>query len=167
MNLFLRTVLFVSALAPAILIGAIGHAWRNGGDTQTWLYIAASLLTCILPFLILRAAKRKSTEIPFSAKKIESQEWVLVVMAASYLVPVATKIDELEYFTLLFFLAAVLLSFLEAIPNHPILHLLRYRFYKVEGSNGTVYTLITSRRLLNASDLKKVRQLSPQLLLET
>lgn len=166
MNLFLRTALFTSALAPAVLIGAIGHAWRTGGDQQTWFYILATIFMCMLPFIILNAAKRKSSEIPFIAKKIKSQEWVLVIMVVSYLIPVVGKIDELEYFTLLFLLAAILLAFLEAIPNHPVLHVFRYRFYEVEGGNGTMYTLITYRRLLNASDLKTVRQLSPQLLLE-
>jgi hypothetical protein len=166
MNLLLRTLFFASALAPAVLISAIARVWRTGGNLETWCWVAASATACVLPILVLVAAARQSAEIPFVAKKIESQEWVLVVVVISYFVPLITKIESLEVFAWIFLIAAVLLSTLEAIPTHPVLHVLRYRFYKVEGANGTVYTLITRRRLLNASDLKKVRQLSPQLLLD-
>lgn len=84
----------------------------------------------------------------------------------SYFIPLITKLDDLQMLAWVSVVAAVLLATLEAIPCHPMLHVLRYRFYKVEGDNGMVYTLISRRRLLSAADIKSVRQLSPQLLLE-
>jgi hypothetical protein len=159
-------MLFASALAPGIFFGALSRAWRLGGDTQTVLYIIASLVTCFLPILIIRAALQKSSQIPFKAKKIKSQEWFLVVLIVAYILPIATKVDDLEVFTLVFIVTAVVLAKLDSIPNHPVLHIFNYRFYEVEGDNGNVYMLITRRKLLNASDLKIVRQLSPQLLLD-
>jgi len=84
----------------------------------------------------------------------------------SYFIPLISNLEDLQVLALIIVVAAVLLATLDAIPCHPMLHVLRYRFYKVEGANGMVYTLISRRKLLSAADIKSVRQLSSQLLLE-
>lgn len=166
MNIFLRTLLFASSLAPAVLIAALAHWYTAGSTAAVFGWIAASGLTCLLPILAMIEAGRRTAVIPFKAKKIESQDWLLFVFIASYFVPLVTKVASLELLACVFVIAAVLLATLEAIPAHPVLHFCRYRFYKVEGENGVVYTMITRRRILKASDIKTVKQLSPQLLLD-
>jgi len=166
MNALIRTLLFTSALSPAVLISA-ALRWQNtGADTEVFGWIAASALMCLLPLLIVKAAEKQAATLPFAAKKIESQDWLLVVFVVSYFVPLIARIDNLPVFAGIFLIAGVLLATLEAVPCHPVLHAFRYRFYKVEGSNGTVYTYIAHRRLLSAADIKLVRQLSPQLLMD-
>jgi hypothetical protein len=166
MNIFLRTLLFASSLAPAVLISALAHWYTAGSTAEVFGWVAASGLTCLLPALAMIEAGRRTAVIPFKAKKIESQDWLLFAFIASYFVPLVTKVGSLEILACIFVIAAVLLATLEAIPAHPVLHLCRYRFYKVEGENGIVYTMITRRRILKASDIKTVKQLSPQLLLD-
>lgn len=166
MNIYLRTILFASSLAPVVLISACAQVYTTGGSLNAYYWIAASGLTCLLPLLAMIEAGRRSEVIPFRAKKIESQDWLLIVFIASYFIPLVTKVTSLETLACIFVISAVLLATLEAIPAHPVLHAFRYRFYKVEGENGTVYTMITQRRLLKASDIKTVRQISPQFLMD-
>lgn len=165
MNKILRSLLFASSLAPAILVSALAQLSSVGATYQVLGWIAASGLACLLPLLVMVEASRRSAVLSFSAKKIESQDWLIVAFVVSYFVPLITKIGSLEVLGWVLIIAFILASTLDAIPVHPVLHLFRYRFYKVEGSNGTVYILITRRNLLSAADVKNVRQLSPQLLM--
>lgn len=166
MNTLIRTLFFLSAFAPAVFVSAFVQFIEIGGSTEIFSWLIASVLGCLFPILIVMAAARKSAELSFAAKKIESQDWLLVVFVVSYFLPLVSKVQDLQVFLPIFFAAAVILATIDAIPCHPILHIFSYRFYKVEGVNGAVYTLITRRRLLTASDIKRVRQLSPQLLME-
>lgn len=166
MNAIIRTLFFLSAIAPAMVLSAAALLYKQGGSTELYGWIAAGSFACIFPFLVIRAAAAQTELLAFGAKKIESQDWVLVVFVVSYFVPLITRLEDLQMLALISVVAAVILATLEAIPCHPMLHVLRYRFYKVEGANGMVYTLISRRRLLTAADIKSVRQLSSQLLLE-
>jgi hypothetical protein len=166
MNGFVRTLLFVSAIAPAVLVAALLQWWDLGLTFPVAGWLAASAIACIFPFLVIVTAARRSATLPFSAKKVESQEWILVGVVFSYFLPLILKVKDPETITTIVVVAGFLLATLDAIPSHPVLHLFRYRFYKAEGTNGVVYVLITRRRLLTAADIKNVQQLSPNLLLE-
>lgn len=166
MNTFLRTILFASSLAPALLFSAVAQLWATDSDFESYCWIVASALTCLLPLLIIIEARRRTESMPFKAKKVESQDWLLVVFIVSYFIPIATKVTNVQTLACVFVIAAVLAATLEAIPTHPILHAFRYRFYKVEGENGIVYTMITRKPMLKAADIKSVRQLSSQLLMD-
>ncbi len=167
MNTVIRTLFFVSAFAPAILVSAILQFADVGGTIHVLSWFSASILACLLPLLIVMAASKQEAVLPFSAKKVDSQDWLLVVFVVSYFIPLVTKVQDLQVFVPIFLVASIILASLDAIPCHPVLHLFRFRFYKVEALNGMVYTLITRRRILSASDIRSVKQLSPQLLLET
>lgn len=166
MNGVIRTLFFMSAFAPAVLVSAVLQFIDVGGKREIYGWLVASLLACLFPLLIVKLAYQKAEQIPFAAKKVESQDWLLVVFVVSYFIPLVTKVQDLQIFVPIFAIGAVLLATLEAIPCHPVLHFMRYRFYKVEGVNGTVYTFISRRRILTASDIKTVKQLSPQLIME-
>lgn len=166
MNTVIRSLFFVSAFAPAVFVSALLQLVEVGGTVAVFSWISASTLACLLPLLILMAASRQSEQLRFVAKKVDSQDWLVVVFVVTYFVPLVTKIQDLHVFVPIFLVASVILATLDAIPCHPVLHLFRFRFYKVEAANGMVYTLITRRRILSASDLQTVQQLSPQLLLE-
>ena len=166
MNVIIRTLFFLSAMAPAVVVSAAAQIYKHGGSTPAYGWIAAGALACVFPFLVIRAATSQAEVLAFSAKKIDSQVWLFVAIVVSYFIPLISNLEDLQVLTLIVVVAAVLLATLDAIPCHPMLHVLRYRFYKVEGVNGMVYTLITRRKLLAATDIKSVRQLSTQLLLE-
>lgn len=166
MNAVIRTLFFLSAFAPAVVIAAAAHAFRGLGSPELYGWLTAGALACVLPFLVIQAAYRQIEVLAFSAKKVESQDWLLIVFVVSYFVPLVTSLQDLSALALLTGVAAVLLATLDAVPCHPILHIFRFKFYKVEGVNGMVYILISRRKLLSAVDVKFVRQLSSQLLLE-
>lgn len=166
MNVIIRTLFFLSAIAPAVVVSAAAQVYKHGGSNQAYGWIAAGALACMFPFLVIRASAAQAEELAFSAKKVDSQDWLLVVFVVSYFIPLISNLEDLQVLALIAVVAAMLLSTLDAIPCHPMLHVFRYRFYKVEGANGMVYTLISRRKLLSAADIKSVRQLSPQLLLE-
>ena len=166
MNTVIRSLFFVSAFAPAVFVSALLQLVEVGGTEAVFSWVSASILACLLPLLILMAASRQSEELRFVAKKVDSQDWLVVVFVVTYFVPLVTKIQDLNVFVPIFLVASVILATLDAIPCHPVLHLFKFRFYKVEAANGMVYTLITRRCILSASDLQTVKQLSPQLLLE-
>lgn len=166
MNAVIRTLFFLSAIAPAIVLSAAAQIYKHGGSTPAYGWIAGGALACLFPFLVLRAAAAQTEVLTFHAKKVESQDWLLVVFVVSYFLPLISNLQDLEVLALIAVVGAILLATLDAIPCHPLLHVFRYRFYKVEGANGMVYTLISRRRLLSAADIKTVRQLSTQLLLE-
>jgi hypothetical protein len=166
MNAVIRTLFFLSAFAPAVVVAAVAQVYKNGGSAEAYGWIGAGGLACVFPFLVIRAAITQAQHLVFTAKKVESQDWLLVAFVVSYFIPLVTSLEDLGVLVLLAGVAAVLLATLDAIPCHPLLHVFRYRFYKVEGANGMVYTLISRRRLLSAADIKSVRQLSSQLLLE-
>lgn len=166
MNTTIRTLFFLSAFAPAVVLAAAAQVYKNGGSAEAYGWIAAGAIACAFPLLIVKAAVTQAERLAFSAKKVESQDWLLVVFVVSYFVPLVSSLQDLGVLALLTVVAAVVLTTLDAIPCHPVLHVLRYRFYKVEGTNGMVYTLISRRKILSSADIKSVRQLSSQLLLE-
>lgn len=166
MNVIIRTIFFLSAIAPAVVVSAAAQIYKHGGSTQAYGWIAAGALACVFPFLVIRAATSQAEVLAFRAKKIDSQDWLFVAIVVSYFIPLISKLEDLQVLALILVVAAVLLATIDAIPCHPMLHVFRFRFYKVEGENGMVYILISRRRLLSVADIKSVRQLSTQLLLE-
>lgn len=166
MNIIIRTLFFLSAMAPAVVVSAAAQIYKHGGSTPAYGWIAAGALACVFPFLVIRAATSQAEVLTFSAKKIDSQDWLFVAIVVSYFIPLISNLEDLQVLALIVVVAGVLLATLDAIPCHPMLHAFHYRFYKVEGVNGMVYTLISRRKLLSAADIRSVRQLSTQLLLE-
>jgi len=166
MNIIIRTLFFVSAIAPAVVVSGAAQIYKHGELNQTFGWIAAGALACVFPFLVIRAAATQAEKLTFVAKKVDSQDWLFVAIVVSYFIPLISNLQDLQVLALIVVVAAALLATLDAIPCHPVLHVFRYRFYKVEGVNGMVYTLISRRKLLSAADIKTVRQLSTQLLLE-
>ena len=71
MNQFLRTLLFVSSLAPAILVGALAQLCTRGSTVEIYGWLIASGLACLLPLLAMVEAGRRTAVIPFKAKKVE------------------------------------------------------------------------------------------------
>lgn len=155
----------MTALAPAALVN-VGLQIRAIGFTfELGCWLLAGAISCLLPFLIVVAVRQQGEVLPFVAKKVESNEWHLIPFICAYLLPIAIKVDN-ETLGISLVAASFLASFLTAIPSHPLLHFAKYKFYKVEGEGGMVYTLVARRKILDASDIKFVRAISNHLLIE-
>lgn len=83
MNIIIRTIFFLSAIAPAIVVSATAQIYKYGGSDQAYGWIAAGALSCVFPFLVIKAAATQSEILTFKAKKIDSQDWLFVVIVVS------------------------------------------------------------------------------------
>jgi hypothetical protein len=78
------------------------------------------------------------------------------------------KMAEIDFFmtAITIGLIFVVAWFVSNIPSHPILYLIKFRFYKVESIDGMVYTLITKRIIRSPIDINQVSKLSSTMLME-
>ena len=169
MRNWLKTLLFVSSFSPTLLVLA-GVRYYSIGTSDT-LVIQLSIISMIgmlLPFLILRLVKKEMQRVAFTAKKVESADYYLLVFLGSYASPVVMKIAEVDFFMAIIAIGIIFIVawFVSNVPSHPILYLFKYRFYKVESSDGMVYTLITRKVIRTPGDITRVMKLSSAMLME-
>jgi hypothetical protein len=169
MRNWLKTILFVSSFSPTLLVLA-GVRYYSIGKLDS-LVIQLSIISIIgilLPFLILALVRKEAQRVNFSAKKVESADYYLLVFLGSYASPVVMKIAEIDFLMAVITIGLIFVVawFVSNIPSHPILYLFKFRFYKVESSDGMVYTLITRRIIRSPSDVTRVMKLSSAMLME-
>lgn len=164
----LKTLLFLSAISPVFLVLSYVRFDSSGLDAPVIQLLVIGLIGCIIPILIMMLAVRTGEEFSFEAKKIESNDFALIAFVVSYFVPILLKAANLEFqFIIVIVLAvSVLLWVTTNIPAHPLLSVMRYKFYKVESASGVVYSLVTRKKLLKPQDIKKVTKISDSMLLE-
>lgn len=140
----------------------------NGIDIILYQLVVVGLIGVALPFLILYWVNNETESLSFTAKKIESADYFLLVFIASYAAPVAMKIAEVDFGLMLLLVGVVFMIawLVSNIPSHPVLYLANFRFYKVESDSGVVYTLITRREVRNPKSITSVKQISNSMLME-
>lgn len=141
----------------------------NYGIADDVLYCTFwGIIGILLTALIVKKIYTSSETIAFSAKKLESNDVMLLGVVGSYIVPFISKASEITMVSLLaiYFGAAIIFSFMGSIPPHPLLRALRFRFYKVESDVGVVYTLISRRDILSPKDILRVKRISSSMLME-
>lgn len=169
MRNWLKTILFVSSFSPTLLVLA-GVRYYSIGKLDS-LVIQLSIISVIgivLPFLILALVRKEAQRVNFSAKKVESADYYLLVFLGSYASPVVMKIAEIDFLMAVITIGLIFVVawFVSNIPSHPILYLFKFRFYKVESSDGMVYALITRRIIRSPSNVTRVMKLSSAMLME-
>lgn len=142
--------------------------FSNGIDIVLYQLVAVGLIGVALPFLILCWVSNETETLSFTAKKIESADYFLLVFIASYAAPVAMKIAKVDFGLMLLLVGVVFIIawLISNIPSHPVLYLAKFRFYKVESDSGVVYTLITKREIRNPKSITSVKQISNSMLME-
>ncbi|WP_024298586.1 hypothetical protein [Methylomicrobium lacus] len=169
MRNWLKTILFVSAFSPTLLVLAGVRCYSRGDvDSLVVQLTVISALGTLLPLLILALVKREAEILKFVAKKVESADYFLLVFIGSYAAPVIMKIAEVDFFltTLIIVVIFLVAWVISNIPSHPILYLIKFRFYKVESSDGMVYILITSENIRSPRDISYVKKISNGMLME-
>jgi hypothetical protein len=164
----LKTALFLSAFSPVLLSLACVKYLNDGPVDDVAYYAAAGAIGISLTIAIIGMIKKNGEIIAFTAKKIESNDALLLGVVASYFIPFVAKASEITMSTIVAIaaVATVILWFMSSIPPHPLLRVLSFRFYKVESANGVVYTLISKRELLDPKDIRRVKRISSSMLME-
>jgi hypothetical protein len=165
---WLKTILFVSAFSPTLLV--LAGVRYDAGIMDALLYqlIVISLIGITLPFLILSWVKGQTESLNFTAKKVDSADYYLLVFLGSYASPIIMKIAEVDFGLMLLIVVVIFLVawFVSNIPSHPVLYLAKFRFYKIESESGMVYTLITRREIRSPKNITVVKQISNSMLME-
>jgi hypothetical protein len=166
---WLRTLLFMSAFSPALITLAYVRYETNGWSTGIPQLAFIGALGSALPFMIMTLLRRHGEVFRIQIKKIESNDFMLVAFLVSYLLPLVlmgASVSVNTIFVILLVLGLVLLL-TSSLPAHPLLRvLMRFKFYKVEASNGVVYTMISKRLILDPKDIKLAKRISPTMLME-
>lgn len=169
MRNWLKTLLFVSSFSPTLLVLGVVRYYSSGElDTLTIQLAIIAILGTLIPFLILLWVRSETETIKFKAKKVESADYFLIVFVASYLTPVVIKMAEVDALSTGLAVAVVfsVAWVVSSIPSHPLLYLVKYRFYKVESDDGMVYVLITKNNIKSPANIKFVRKISHSMLME-
>lgn len=169
MRNILKTVLLISSAAPTLLVAAAIEIFNTHAMTLfTWQLIIVGTIGTFLPLLILRLIHSQGEIFPFKAKKVESNDYFILVFLVSYLMPLVTKITALDAtWTCSIFVALMITGwFVSNIPVHPFLFFAGYHFYKVESDDGMVYTLLTKSRLKSPRPVTSVKKISDSMLME-
>jgi hypothetical protein len=165
---WLRTLLFVSAFSPALLTLAYVRYDAYGWRTDVWQLAAIGLLGTFFPFAITKLVATTGESFTIQAKKVEPNDALLLAFVVSYFLPVIGRGIEMSFnsILLLLFVASLLLWLISTIPAHPLLRILRFRFYKLESSTGMIYTLISRREIRDPREVQAVKKISDTMLME-
>lgn len=168
MNAFIRTLLFLTAFSPVLFSVAAVRFQEFGWSREIWQFLVVGVLGSVISFLVIKALSLQGEIINFKAKKIESNDFIILAFIFSYVSPFAVKAAGANFDTVVIFvlLLGVILWFIQSIPVHPVLRLFSIRFYKVESDSGMVYTLISRVELRSPSQLQHVQIISSTMLLK-
>lgn len=165
---WLRTILFLSAFSPALMTLAYVRYDIYGWRTDVLQLGIIGVIGSIIPLGVIRLVKSHGESFSIQVKKIESSDFMLFVFVVSYLMPLILKASDVSVNAIAVILAVVggLLWLISSLPAHPLLRVMRFRFYKLEASNGMVYTLISKRDIRDPREVKAVKMLSKHMLME-
>lgn len=169
MRNWLKTLLFISSFSPALLVAAAVRIIENKEvDTITTQLIVISIIGTSIPILILQWIKKEAEVIKFKAKKVESTDYFLIVFIASYLSPIAINMATPRIELLILIIIAIFITswIITNIPSHPLLYIIKYKFYKVESDDGMVYMLITKKEIKTPKDILSIKKISNNMLME-
>jgi hypothetical protein len=164
----LKAVLFLAAFSPS-LISVGGSRLLSGGPFWDAIYyVIAGLIGTLSVVYILSALKWKAESFPFTAKKVESNDVLLFGVVFTYIFPFFVKAADVTVGVViaLGLVVWIIFWFTDAPIPSPLLRVMGYRFYRAEAASGMVYTLITTREILDPRDIKAVKRISSSMLLE-
>ena len=168
MRSWIRTLLFVSAFSPILLVLACVRYDIHGFQSDVFTLLVIGVLGICIPLLILKMVSKSTEVTSFEARKMKSIDFMLLAFIGSYLFPLVARASELSPFMTIILVLFIFLALwlINSIPPNPILRLFKYRFYEVESSVGVVYTLISKRDILDPKQIKMVKKISSSMLME-
>ena len=168
MRNWIKTALFITSFSPALINVSIARWLNHGFSSDVIYYAAVGFVGSFLSLCVIKLIKKLGEVINFTAKKIESNDTLMLGVVATYFFPFFGRASEITVGVVaaITLLGCIVLWITSAIFPHPLLRLFGFRFYKVEASNGVVYTLITERELFDPKDVQKVKKISNTMLME-
>ena len=168
MRNWVKTLLFLTTFSPVLISLAAAKYFESGFGASVVYYGLVGIAGILLNVAVLRMIKKSAETIAFTAKKLESNDALMLGVLITYLLPFFTKASDITagIMLALVVVGGVLFWFSSSILPHPVLRLLKYRFYKVESAAGVVYTLISQRELVTPESVRQVKKISNSMLVE-
>lgn len=168
MRNWLRTVLFISAFSPALITMAYVRYDLHGWRTDVLQLGVIGLIGSLIPFAIINLVRNHGESFNIQAKKVESSDFMLLAFIGSYLFPFILKGADVSFNSIAIILTVLgfVLWLISSLPAHPLLRIMKFRFYKFEASNGMVYTLISNRDIRDPREIGLVKRISQNMLME-
>jgi len=168
MRNWLKTLLFLSAFSPVLFTLAYVRYDLYGLQTEVIQLIVIGFLGTTIPILIILLVSKSSELILFEAKKVESNDFMFLGFVGSYLIPIIARASDLDMTKTIIITSTIILIlwYISSIPSHPLLNLIKFKFYKIESSNGVVYTLISRREIRDPKHIKHVKRISNSMLMD-
>ncbi|MCK1627402.1 hypothetical protein IVA98_30675 [Bradyrhizobium sp. 160] len=168
MRNILKTVLFVAAFSPALISVGAARLFAGSSFWDAIYYVVAGCIGSLAVVYVLSALMWKGEAFPFTAKKIESNDVLVLGVVVTYIFPFLVRASEItiSIVILLGFVVWAIFWFTDATVPSPLLRVFGFRFYKAESASGMVYTLITRREILDPREVKAVKRISGSMLLE-
>jgi hypothetical protein len=165
----LKAVLFLASFSPSLISVGGARLLSGGSFWDAIYYVIAGLIGSLSVVYILSALKWKGEAFPFAAKKVESNDALLFGVVFTYIFPFFVRAADLTLGIVLALGMVVwaIFWFTDAPIPSPLLRVMGYRFYRAEAASGMVYTLITTREILDPRDIRTVKRISGSMLLET
>lgn len=140
------------------------YGWR----TDVYQLGIIGLIGSTIPLAIMVLVKSQGEAFQIQVKKIESSDFMLLAFIGSYLLPLVLKGTDVSVnaIAVILAIAGVVLWLMSSLPVHPLLRAMRFKFYKIESSNGVVYTLVSKRAILDPRDIGLVKRISQNMLME-
>jgi hypothetical protein len=91
----LKAALFVSGFSPALISIGVARLLSGGAFWDAIYYIIAGAIGCLLIIYILSALKWHGESFPFQAKKVESNDALLLGVIVTYIMPFFLKAADL------------------------------------------------------------------------
>ena len=163
---WLRTVLFMSAFSPALITLAYVRYDVHGWHTDVIQLGIIGLIGSAIPFAIMMLVKKQGEAFQIQVKKVESNDFMLLAFIGSYLLPLVLKGTDVSVnaIAVMLSIAGMVLWLMSSLPAHPLMRAMKFKFYKIESSNGVVYTLVSKRAILDPRDIGLVKRISPNML---
>jgi hypothetical protein len=164
----LKAILLACAFSPALVSVGAARLLDGGTLSDSIYYIIAGAIGSLAVFYILSALKSQGESFPFNAKKIESNDALLIGVIVSYFVPFFARANDVTVWIVIAIMFGlwVLFWFVDTTLPIPLLRVVGIRFYKAEAANGMVYTLITTREIRDPGEVKVVKKISASMLME-
>jgi hypothetical protein len=142
---------------------------EHGFEWTSAYYGIAGLIGTLFSLYIVDAFRWNAERFDISVKKLEPNDALMLSVVVSYFVPFFGKISDISLHYIIFIVVCgwAVFSYSSAILPSPTLRLWGYRFYKVETSNGVVFTLVSRRQIMSPGDVKSVKRISDYMLVET
>lgn len=168
LNWIARILLTATAVAPVLLVIAYYYVCQAQYIVSATLLAVVVVLVVVL-LLLLRYCDRTIERTKFSIVSIESADREYVSFLLLYLSPLFfSDIANANWSIIVasFTVFAVFVATGYGYHFNPLLGLFGYHFYKVGTNEGVSYVLVTQKKLLTASNVFLVGQLTDYIVLD-